>query len=167
MFTGPWRIIRPLLFQEIFDFSFGNFLFEFGLNIFGIELLVDNEILFLGVVTIFLTLIRSKEIKSILTNWNHWVFLIILAVLINLRVVLWLTPGRTFLQLILQVQRHISTIVATRESTQTWVLHLLFVIIELHESVVLTIDVSNWPLRVQESLTLRMMKNSTISIHVI
>lgn len=167
MFAGSWRIIRSLFLQEIFYFSFGNLLLEFSLNILGVELLIDNEIFFLGVVTIFLTLVWPKKIKSVFTSWNYCIFLIILAGLINLCVVLRLTSGRALLHLRLQVQWHIATVVTTGEPTQSWVLHLLFIIVELHKSVVLTIDISNWPLRVQQPLTLRMMKNSAISIHII
>ena len=167
MFAGSWRIIRSLFLQEIFYFSFRNLLLEFSLNILGVELLIDNEIFFLGVVTIFLTLVWPKKIKSVFTSWNHCIFLIILAVLINLGVILRLTPRRTFFHLRLQVQWHVASIVAAGESTQPWVLHLLFIIVKLHKSVVLTINISNRSLWMQQSLTLRVMQHSTISIHII
>lgn len=165
--ASPWRIIRPLLLQQIFNFRLGNFLLKFCLNVLCVELLIDNEIFFFGVVTIFLTLIRSKEIKGVFTSWNHRVFLIILAVLINLGIILRLTPRWTLFHLRLQVQWHVAAIVAAGKSAQPWVLHLLFIIVKLHKSIVLAIDISNGSLRMQQSLTLRVMQHSTISIHIV
>lgn len=49
----------PLLFQQVFDLSLGDRLLEWSVDIFLIEPFVLNQILLLGVVLIFITLVRS------------------------------------------------------------------------------------------------------------